>query len=549
MPVVRKRKLPTGVQTFREIREDDCYYVDKTEFALQLAKQGKCYFLSRPRRFGKSLFLDTLKELFEGNEALFSGLYIHGRWDWRTRYPVVRISFGAGQYDQPGMAEANFLDKLDAAEQIARAANKNRATSSLLATFRNRRRQRSRTAAGRFAAFLRELHDATGQRVVVLIDEYDKPISDALVSSRASRDARASPTTATDVARANRDFLRGLYAVIKDCDEHIRFAFLTGVSKFSKVSVFSGLNNLTDITLDPAYSAICGYTEEDLDCVFSAELAGLSRSEIRRWYNGYWWLGKDKVYNPFDVLELFRLRRFRAHWFETGTPTLLVETLFDRRIHAPDLDRTFASDALLSTFDVDRTITEALLWQTGYLTIVEAESSESGDAYRLGFPNHEVRASLNASLLEVMAPDTPLVADGARLRKLLTENDFDGMEGLFRSFFASIPYQWHTKNDIGSYEGYYASVYSWFASAGLDVRVEDSTNRGRLDMAFHFRGTIYLLELKVVDDEPQGQALAQIEAQGYAEKYRHLNEPICMMGVEFSRTSRNVAAFAVEWAS
>ena len=203
----------------------------------------------------------------------------------------------------------------------------------------------------------------------------------------------------------NRDYLRGLYSVIKESDAHIRFSFLTGVSKFSKVSLFSGLNNLTDITLDPRYSAICGYTEADLDTVFAPELPGLDRAAIREWYNGYGWRGDDRVYNPFDILLLFDKREFGAWWFETGTPAFLVETLFGRRVSALSLDGMLGSAELLSTFDVDDMPTEALLFQTGYLTILRDEPRGGEMFYRLGYPNLEVRQSLNRSLLNCMTGD------------------------------------------------------------------------------------------------------------------------------------------------
>ncbi|MCY4484211.1 MAG: AAA family ATPase [Spirochaetaceae bacterium] len=254
---VARRRLPIGMQTFRTVREEDCYYVDKTPYIARLLDEGRHYFLSRPRRFGKSLFLDTLKELFEGNEELFTGLHIHDRGD--------------------------------------------------------------------------------------------------------------------------------------------RFTFVTGVSKFSKVSLFSDLNNLTDITLDPAYSAICGYTEGDLETVFAPELAGLDRERVREWYNGYNWLGAESVYNPYDVLLLLRRRKFGAHWFETGTPAFLVDTLFERRIASVSLDEMLGTEDLLSAFDVGSIGTEALLFQTGYLTIMGEEELGGMELYRLGYPNREVRQSLNAA--------------------------------------------------------------------------------------------------------------------------------------------------------
>ena len=511
-----KRRLPIGIQTFRKIRQENCYYVDKTAYIRRLLDEGTHYFLSRPRRFGKSLFLDTLKELFEGNQGLFAGLHIHDRWDWSVRYPVLQLDFGRGNFKESGYVKANLMAQLDAVERRTGVASD------------------YATEPERFAHLLEMLHDHAGQPVAVLIDEYDKPILDAL--------------EVPDIARANRDFLRGLYAVIKASDAHVRFTFITGVSKFSKVSLFSGLNNLNDITLEPSYSALCGYTDADLDAVFAPELPGLDRDQIRDWYNGYSWLGDEKVYNPFDILLLFRRRRFAAYWFETGTPTFLVETLGQRHIRSLDLDGMESSDELLSTFDVDDIATEALLFQTGYLTIIDAKDRGGRWFYRLGYPNREVRQSLNESLLRYLVQDaTRQTANSGQLYDLLEANDFDGLQTLFHAFFASIPYEWYTNNDIARYEGYYASVfYSYFASLGMDVRVEDSSSHGRTDMAVLFNSHVYLFEFKVVEMASAGAALAQLQERRYADKYRALGQPIYLIGVEFSKDERNVAAFDVE---
>ena len=512
---MKRRKLPIGIQTFRKMREENYYYVDKTAYIQQLVDEGKHYFLSRPRRFGKSLFLDTLKELFEGNEPLFEGLDIYDHWDWSVRHPVVRLSFGSGNFKEPGYLQANVMEQLAAIESREEVISE------------------YATAPGRFAFLIRALHERLGQRVVVLVDEYDKPILDALEEP--------------DIARANRDFLRGLYATIKDNDAHIAFVFLTGVSKFSKVSLFSGLNNLIDITLEPHYSALCGYTDEDLDAVFAPELPGLDRDEIRRWYNGYNWLGTEKVYNPFDVLLLFRRRRFGAYWFETATPTFLIETLVARGVGSLVLDNMLGSDELLSAFDIDHMATEALLFQTGYLTIHQTEPRGSRLYYRLGYPNQEVRQSLNESLLNHLAGSPARQAEhSARLYDLLLVNDFAGLETLFKTFFAGIPYQWHTKNDIADYEGYYASVfYSYFASLGLDTTVEDSSSHGRLDMAVRFNENIYLFEFKVVESEAEGTGMAQLRERHYADKYRDSGLPIHLIAVTFSKKTRNLVAFEV----
>ncbi len=511
----QRKKLPIGIQTFSEIRQNDHYYVDKTSLAINLIDNGKHYFLSRPRRFGKSLFLDTLKELFEGNEALFQGLDAHSQWDWSVKYPVLRFSFGRKNYNHSKSIEESLNQQLTRFEQ----------------TFKVKRQFDD--AGSRLADLIDNMTSDTQLPVVILIDEYDKPILDALQKP--------------EVAKANRDFLRGFYSTIKDYDANIKFSFLTGVSKFSKVSLFSGLNNLQDITLDPEFSTLCGYTDHDVNSVFAEELDGLDREEIRRWYNGYNWLGEG-VYNPFDILQLFKRREFENYWFETGTPTFLVDLLFMRQVPTLKLDNLLSSSAMLSSFEVERIDTEALLFQTGYLTIKSSQRVGGQTYYTLGYPNQEVFQSLNESLLSVMVEDKSSQShNSVALYQLLLANDFDGLKNLFQSFFASIPYHWYTNNDIQSFEGYYASVfYSYFASLGLDVTVEDATNLGRIDMTLLFNNQVYIFEFKVVELAPEGKALAQIKAKDYAGKFKSLNEPIHLVGVEFSKENRNVVGFEVE---
>jgi hypothetical protein len=513
---MHSKKLPIGIQTFRKIREDDYYYVDKTALALRLIEEGSHYFLSRPRRFGKSLLLDTLGELFSGSEPLFRGLHIHDRWDWSTVYPVIRISFGGGV-----LQERAALDRrihailLENAERLGVAGR----DSDDIPTC--------------FGELIRHAHARTGQRVVVLIDEYDKPILDNI--------------TEADRAWAMRDGLRNLYSVIKDADAHIRFAFLTGVSKFSKVSLFSGLNNLNDITVDAPYSSICGYTEADVDTVFAPELAGLDRQQIRDWYNGYNWTG-EAVYNPFDLLLLFDKRQFRPYWFETGTPTFLIDVLTERQAWLPELGQLETSADILSTFDVDDMPTEALMFQAGYLTIAATHHRFGEYWYQLRYPNHEVYQSLINSLLRRWTQDgQPMMGNKRHLGELLIANDFAGMKTLFTAFFASIPSDWYRNNPIARYEGYYASVfYAYFAALGLDITLEDASNHGRLDMGVRFNRQIYLFEFKVVELTPEGRALQQIKDRGYADKYRAEGIPIHLIGVEFSREQRTVVGFEVE---
>ena len=282
--------LPSGEASFQSIRNWDFYYVDKTLRIWNLVRRLGYYFLSRPRRFGKSLLVSTLKELFEGNEELFRGLHIHDRWGWTVSNPVVRLSFDS-KYSEPGDLESNIKNQLTWLENSADIESSNN------------------IGPERLYDLILSFYNKTGQQVVILVDEYDKPILDVLEDKA--------------LAHSNRDYLHGFYSVIKGRADQLRFVFFTGVSMFSKASLFSGLNNLNNISLNPKYATICGYTEADLDTVFAPELDGLDRGEIRRWYNGYSWRSENKVYNPFDILLLFDTREFEPYWFETGSPKFL----------------------------------------------------------------------------------------------------------------------------------------------------------------------------------------------------------------------------------
>ena len=517
-----RRLLPIGIQDFRTIREQDCYYVDKTPLIRELVEQGDYYFLSRPRRFGKSLLLDTLRSLFECREELFRGLDIHGHWDWSAPHPVVRLSFG-GKYNDPGDLERNILNQLRLIEDAAgiepaRTVN---------------------TGPERLQTVLHRLHLTTGRRVVVLVDEYDKPILDVLHDP--------------ELATANRDHLRGFYGIIKGCAEHVRFTFVTGVSMFTKGNLFSGLNNLEDISLDPRHATICGYTEDDLDRVFGPEIDGLDREQVRTWYNGYHWLGGERVYNPYDVLLLLRNRRFRPYWFETGSPNFLFRTLMERSVSPMELENRMADMSLVSKFDVNDIGIEALLFQTGYLTIVEEQADDFDTLYRLDYPNLEVRISLNRGLLGHLgkAGRVPL-DEGRTLRALLEANDFEGFAGRLRSYFSGIPYQWHATGDLARHEAWYASLlHMCFRTIDVDVRVEDASSRGRADMVVLTGGQVFVLEFKMAENEEDADAaldaaIAQMRERGYAEKYRSRGGPIHLIGVACGREARNLLEIRAE---
>jgi hypothetical protein len=510
---MQKRKLPIGLQSFGKIRTTNCYYADKTPYIHQLIQQGSYYFLSRPRRFGKSLLIDTLKELFEGNEPLFKGLFIHDKWDWGKKYPVIQLGFGNGI-----LASRAILD-----EHLHEIINENALRFNL--------NLKNTSLVGRFRELIETTYQQQGEQVIVLVDEYDKPILDSI--------------THPDVANEIREGLKNIYTVLKSADANIKFCMLTGVSKFSKVSLFSGLNNLNDITMDTKYSAICGYTDNDLDTVFSPELKGLDRDEVRRWYNGYNW-GGESVYNPFDALLLFDKREFKPYWFETGTPTFLINLLRDRDLFTPDLAKLQTDYELLGHFDVDYIGTEALLFQTGYLTIAETHLPLSGvTSYDLSYPNLEVEISLNKAMLPSLGLDIGKVTRtrNTLLAALKTVNFLD-LENHLKSLFASIPHDWYRKNNIANYEGHYASVfYSHFAALGLHVAVEEAVSTGKIDMAVEFNQCVFLFEFKVVQDQPEGAALKQLQEKNYAEKYRTKQCPIYLIGVEFSKTQRQIVAF------
>jgi hypothetical protein len=521
-----RKELPIGIQTFSKLREGNCYYADKTGLAIDLAKSiGAYYFLSRPRRFGKSLFLDTLKDLFQGNKHLFEGLQAEKQWDWSKKYPVIHISFSDGVMK----SKEELLIRIQGILRL----NRLHLNIPLPADWSEN------DIAGNFSLLIEQAFQKTGEKVVILIDEYDKPILDNI--------------TNREVATDMREGLKNIYSVLKGADAYLRFVFITGVSKFSKVSLFSGLNNLQDITLNRKYSTICGYTNNDIDTIFAPELEGLDREEIRHWYNGYNWLGEG-VYNPFDILLLFSNREFRNYWFETGTPTFLVNLLSERQQFTPELEQMVAPETLLSTFDVDNIPTEALMFQAGYLTIDHVEQLPGFMQVSLRYPNHEVRASLNGVLLQqLMQSGAQYGKNASRLYAMFKTNNFEGMKDVFHAFYASIPNDWYRNNAISQFEGYYASIfYSHFAALGLDIVLEDVTNHGRIDMTVLFNNHVYIFEFKVVKTKAgangiiHGDALRQIKERNYAQKYESRHEPIHLIGVEFSKRNRNIVGLDYE---
>ncbi len=513
------KKLPIGIQTFSEIIKSNYYYVDKTKVLSELVANGKYYFLSRPRRFGKSLFLDTLKEAFEGNRDLFRGLYIENNWDWSKKNPVIRIEFGSGQ-----LRIASELD-----QKITEILNEHANTVSI--SFKNE------TISGKFRELIIGLEKKYANKVVILVDEYDKPILDNITNK--------------EMAREMRDGLRNFYSVIKGADAYIQFVFITGVSKFSKVNLFSGLNNLQDITIDSDYATICGYTEKELS-IFEERLVDVNREELKLWYNGYNFLG-DSVYNPFDILLFLRSRIYKNYWFETGNPSFPIDLIRENNYNSIEIENVQISDESLGAFDVDNIELEALLFQTGYLTIKEKYNIGSQIHYSLKYPNQEVKASLTEVILKFLTENKKAAKVKSELYKILQTSEISKMRDVFYSFFSSIPHDWYRKNTLANYEGYYASIfYCYFTALGIDVRAEDVTNQGQVDMTVFFADKVYVFEFKVVELTEAGSALTQIKEKKYYEKYLSQTKigngqisSIYLIGVEFSRDNRNITNY--EW--
>ncbi|MCY4219582.1 MAG: AAA family ATPase [Gammaproteobacteria bacterium] len=448
-----RRPLPIGDQSFSDLRHEGCYYVDKTPLIRQMINEGRYYFLSRPRRFGKSLLVDTLQELFEGNETLFKGLDIHPHWDWSVQYPVVRLTLD-GKVSTPEHLENHVLNQLYKFEQ-----------EFDLKTF-----PAVRTAPKRLENVLYFLHQKTDRQVVVLVDEYDKPVLDVLEDG--------------EKARANRDCLREIYSILKSSQKHIRFVFVTGITMFSKTSFSSGLNNLDDISLYPPLASICGYTDQDLETVFAPELEGLDRDKIRIWYNGYHWLGDEKLYNPHDILHLFKKCEFRAHWFKSGEPGYLYRLFEDNQVSPMQLDNRVVDADLVTNFELDQFSHEALLFQSGYLTIKEKEVKKDNILYHMDYPNYEVQRSFNAGLAEHLTKrGKEVAATGEDLVQALGENNFSMFKEKIQDLLSEFPYTWYDQANLGDYEAWYASLlYLCFRTTEVDLKVEEVTKHGRSDL-------------------------------------------------------------------
>ncbi len=509
------KNLPIAIQTLSKLMANNCVYVDKTEFAWLMVQRSGAFFLSRPRRFGKSLFVDTLKEIFEGNSVLFEGLYIHDKWDWTQKFPVIKIDFSDGT-----LQSREELDK-----RIYNILNDNgRYLDIKLST--------GKDIPGTFGELIRKAKDKYAAPVVVLVDEYDKPILDNI--------------DRPDVAIMMREGLKNLYSVLKGQDAHLQFVFMTGVSKFSRVSLFSGINQLEDITLDARYSAICGYTQKDIESCLGEYMEGVEWEKLQYWYNGYKWIGDISVYNPYDILLFIsKGRSYRNYWFETGSPNFLIKLFKKNRYFLPDLANIESTEEILDSFDVENINPLTLLFQTGYLTIDRTFTRRQRLMFALRIPNFEVKISLNDQFINGY---TELLNEKIgiqnNLYSCLDKGDMEGVVGVIKRLFAKIPYRNFTSNRLTDVEGYYASVlYAFFSSLDAQIIPEDVTNHGQVDMTVKIGNNIYVMEIKVIDssDIDHNPALEQIQRMQYAQKYQgEHGKSVHEVGLVFSSIERNL---------
>jgi len=514
------QKLPVGIQDFKTIRTENYLYVDKTELIHQMISQGAMYFLSRPRRFGKSLLVSTLRAIFRGERHLFKGLWIdQSDYTWE-QHPVIWLDMSAVTNSSAELLQQSLN------EQLAKIARQYgiELTPSV-------------SVAGLLNNLITELAETKNKKVAVLIDEYDKPLVDQIHRP--------------EVALENREILKQFYGILKSQNANIRFILLTGVSKFSKVSVFSGLNNLEDISLLSDYATLLGYTEEELTAYFSVEIDSLAQKEslsrpaildkIKHWYNGYRFSKEEiSVYNPFSTLLLFKQQEFSAHWFETATPTFLVNLIQERHFDMADIENLKIREADLSVFEVDKLSVLPLLYQTGYLTI-KSYDRESGH-YELGYPNREVEVAFLESLLARFSKvDEPLQSSFIfDMVAALKEQSFDLFFQHLKGFLASIPYELHMPG-----EKYYQNIFYFvFNLVGLRLNAEVHTNRGRIDAIMEGKDWTYIFELKV--DKSAQEALEQIKTKGYADQYRPQQKAIYAIGLNFNAVERNVSEYVVE---
>lgn len=511
-------KYPIGIQDFEDLQRNGYAYVDKTNFVYKLADEGKYYFLSRPRRFGKSLFLSTLEAYFQGKKELFEGLAIYDlETEWK-KYPIFHIDLNT----------ANFREK----DSLYMVLN------DYLTTWESKygTRESEATLALRFKGVIARAAEKEGCGVVILIDEYDKPILQTL------RDP--------ELQAEHREQLKAFYSVLKTQDRYIKFAFLTGVTKFGKVSVFSDLNNLTDISMDHRYISICGMTEKELLANFKEGINELAEAngdteeatiaKLKARYDGYHFEENTiGIYNPFSVLNTLSRLRYKDYWFETGTPTFLVDLLKMHNYRLPDMTKERVSDDVINSVDSLSTNPIPVIYQSGYLTIKGYD--ERFKKYLLGFPNREVEEGFLNFLLPLYTSagnNSPFLVDEF-VQDVESGNPERFMQRM-KAFFADTSYQ-----VVGNAELYFQNaMYLVFKIMGFYTQVERPTSDGRIDAIIQTPNYIYVIECKL--DRTADEAIKQIENNGYAEPFLMDKRKLYKIGVSFSSETRGVAEYKIK---
>jgi hypothetical protein len=498
--------LPIGISDFKELIQGNFIYVDKTEYIYNLINQGKYYFLSRPRRFGKSLLLSTIRYLFQGHKDLFKNLYIYDKWNWNETYPILRIDLSHISITN----EKEFEDQMELLlKEIGKEFKYNY--------------QKKYKANGNLHLLIKKCYENYNKKVVILIDEYDKVILDNIENK--------------EKAEKIREKLKGFYSVLKGLDEYIKFVFITGASKFAKVSLFSSLNQLKDISLDPRYGNICGYTQNELEFYFKDYLQNLNLDEIKEWYNGYYFL-QDTLYNPFDILLYLDTKKFKNYWYETGKTEFLFKLLKNKDYQLPFLTKAYYTNEILDRFDIEYISIEALMFQTGYLTIKEIKKIDEEEVYILSYPNKEVRQSFNRELLFYITNEYQTDRT-SKLKIAILQENIQEIKNQLDIFFNSISY-----NILKNEYVYQAAIYGLIYSTGFNIIIEDNTSKGRIDLTMIVNNSIvYIIEFKVIEkDKDKGQALKQILQKQYYKKYLNY-EKIYLIGIEFDKSKKHIAHF------
>jgi hypothetical protein len=502
----KMKKLPIGISDFKELIEGNYIYVDKTEYIYKLINQGKYYFLSRPRRFGKSLLLSTIRYLFQGQKDLFKDLYIYDKWNWNETYPILRI-------DLSHLSITNEKEFENQMELLLKEIGKEFKYNY----------QKKYKANGNLHLLIKKCYENYNKKVVILIDEYDKIILDNIENK--------------EKAEKIREKLKGFYSTLKGLDEYIKFVLITGVSKFSKVSLFSGLNQLEDISLNKEFGNICGYTQLELEFYFNDYLKDLNLDEIKEWYNGYYFL-QDKLYNPFDILLYFKNKVFRNYWYETGKTEFLFKLLKNQNYELPYLNKLYYTSDILDKFDLEYLSIEALMFQTGYLTIKEVKQVQSEEMYILNYPNKEVQQSFNRDLLFYITRSYHNDKT-YNLKLALIHQNILQLKHQLEIFFNSISYH-ILKNEFV----YQAAIFGLIYSTGFNIILEDTTSKGRIDLTIIVNNSIvYIIEFKVIENtQDKGKALNQILQKQYYKKYLNYDK-IYIIGIEFNKKHKHISNF------